>query len=65
MNKKICDICQENEADVSYKVKKSKRGIFIHSQNGARSKNNSIWSIYEKIDICKQCAEKLINGLQQ
>ena len=64
MNKRICDICQLNEADVSYKVKKSKRGIFC-SQNAARNKNNSIWSVYEKIDICKQCADKLINGLQQ
>lgn len=56
--KRICDICNKNEASRSFKIKTQKKGQYefgscIH-WNGNR------WTAWEKIDICGECGEKLM-----
>lgn len=59
MDKRICDVCDKNEADTSYKVKKSTLGRHCTGGSGARGIVCG-WGLYEKIDICHECAEILL-----
>lgn len=59
MDKRICDVCDKNEANTSYKVKKSTLGRHHTGGSGARGIVYD-WGLYEKIDICDECAEKLL-----
>ena len=45
----ICDLCQQNEAKYSFKVKRAEQIPWDHSR----------FTRYKRIDICKDCAEKL------
>lgn len=56
MIREVCDVCQKNDADKRYKIKKSSK-VYIH---GAAYKGR-FWNSYEKILICNECAEKLFN----
>lgn len=47
--KTICDICKLNEADDSYKFKRSEKYCSFW------------WGRYEVIDICEECANKLFD----
>lgn len=60
--KRICDICKEREASRSFKCKLSLKGLYEKTTYGIKW-NSNIWSLYEKIDICGECAEKLL-GLE-
>jgi hypothetical protein len=59
LDKRICDVCNKNEANASYKVKKSTLGRCCTGGYGARGIAFG-WGIYEKIDICDECGEKLL-----
>ncbi len=59
MEKRICDICRINESSRSYKVKHSRRGCCERTKNGVMW-NSLLWTPYERIDICEECAEKLL-----
>lgn len=59
MDKRICDVCGKNEANTSYKVKKSIFGRHYTGGSGARGIVCD-WGLYEKIDICGECAERLL-----
>jgi hypothetical protein len=61
MKKRVCDICKLNDADRSFKVKKSDRGIWVKTHNGG-FRDNNYWSRYKKIDICKTCAGRLFEA---
>lgn len=45
--KRICDICNRNEASRSFRIQMSNVNKF------------GKWSPYKEIDICGECAEKL------
>ena len=49
MNKCICDICNKNEANHKFKVKKYMMTDYILGKSG-----------YRKIDICDSCYHKLM-----
>lgn len=53
MNKRICDICEKNEANNNYKIKQEK--CFGYSDMG------HIFPRYEwvEVDICDECFEKM------
>lgn len=51
MDRRICDICKAKDASKSFKVKESH---VYHGFDGG-------WSPYRKIDLCDNCAEKLLN----
>lgn len=60
MNKRVCDVCGENEATSSYKVKRS---IFCRHSVGSGPSARGIaccWGPYEKIDICEECSETIL-----
>lgn len=54
MIREICDICKKNDADKKFKIKRSVKGYRL----GA-GYLGYIWSPYEKIVICNECADKL------
>lgn len=57
MNKLICDICGKNEADKSFKVKKSVPRIHVDEYgNKIPSKR------WERIDICYICYYNIIKA---
>lgn len=56
MIKEICDVCQKNDADKRYKIKQSAKCYMTGAAHLDR-----IWSPYEKIVICNECAEKLFS----
>ncbi len=60
IKKKICDICNEREATRSFKIKRSQIGCFVKGR-GARFWAPYIWTPWERIDICNECGEKIIN----
>lgn len=55
----ICDICKQNEASRSFRVQKKVKGGYegdhLHS-----FWNPLKWSEWEEINICGECAEKLL-----
>ena len=57
--KRICDICNKNEASRSFKCKLSLKGCLEKTGYGSRW-NSDLWQPYEKIDICGECAETLL-----
>ena len=57
--KRMCDVCNKKEASRSFKCKLSLKGQYEKTGYGFRW-NSSIWSPYEKIDICGDCAEKIL-----
>ncbi|WP_024347414.1 hypothetical protein [Lacrimispora indolis] len=59
MEKRICDICKTNESSRSYKVKQSLKGHYEKTSYGGRW-NSLLWTPYERIDICGECAERLL-----
>lgn len=59
MNKILCDICKQNEANKKFKVKMSRRGCYERTGYGGRW-NDSIWKPYKRLDICEKCGEKLL-----
>lgn len=59
MNKRICDVCENNDASTSYKIKKSTLGRHYTGGSGARG-IVYCWGLYEKIDVCEDCAEKIL-----
>lgn len=56
---RICDVCKNKLASRSFKVKLSLKGQYERTGYGGRW-NSLIWSPYERIDICGECAEKLL-----
>ena len=54
MVREICDVCKKNDADKRYKIKQSAKCYMPGAAHLDR-----IWSPYEKIVICNECAEKL------
>lgn len=56
MVKELCDICKENDANVKFKIKRARRGMWIGS-----SFNKEYWKPYETIEICDKCANKHFN----
>ena len=58
VEKRICDICNKNEASRSFKVKQSLKGYYEKTSHSLRWVRK--WSAYEKIDICGECGEKLL-----
>lgn len=59
IEKRICDICEINESSRSYKVKQSLKGCYEKTGYGGRW-NSLLWTPYKRIDICGECAEKLL-----
>ena len=59
MNKIICDVCVKNEASREYKIKIREKGHW--SGYSRRAFYSSSWGDLEEIDICGECAEKLLN----
>lgn len=47
---KVCDLCKVREPNRKFKVKMSKQVDSI----------KDIWSFYERVSICEDCAEKLL-----
>ena len=47
--KRICDICDKNEASRSFRVQMAKVNKF------------GKWTPYEQIDTCGECAEKILS----
>ena len=59
--KHICDICNTNEADERYKIKRSRRGMWLRG-NGYSKWDSTIWQPYQKIAMCHECKEKLLSN---
>ena len=59
MNKIICDICGKNEASREYKIKIREKGHW--SPYSRRAFYSISWGDWKEIDICGECAEKLLN----
>lgn len=55
----ICDVCKEREANRSFKVKLSKKLAYKKVYGGGIT-YDPWWKRYHKIDICQECAEKLL-----
>lgn len=51
MEQRVCDICKNNLADMSFKVKCSNRCL------------NNFWGRYEDIDVCNECGNKLLGAV--
>lgn len=60
MVKVCCDICKENDANISFKIKKSRKGMWIR-RSGGNFFDKNCWQPYEKIVICDKCAKKLLD----
>lgn len=56
---RLCDICGEREASRSFKCKRSNKGRYVAHGSGITWM--PIWNPYEKIDICGECGERLLN----
>ena len=56
---RLCDICGEREASRSFKCKRSQKGRYVSHRSGVTWM--PIWNPYEKIDICGECGEKILN----
>lgn len=59
MVKCVCDICNEREASRKFKVKVSRKGMYLHAGSGIRW-DSSVWQPWQKIHICGECGEKLL-----
>ena len=59
MNIKVCDLCKSKEPNKRFKVKMSRKGCYQSTGHGFRWVD--IWQPYEKIDICGECGERLLN----
>lgn len=59
MQKQICDICELRDATQSYQIRKSRRTIRDCLPLPFRF---GIWSEWETVDMCEECAEKLFNA---
>lgn len=59
MDKRICDMCNTKEASKSYKINCSSKKRMRTAGDGARGIIFD-WSPYEKVDICEECADKLL-----
>lgn len=57
--KKICDICNKNEASREFQVRRSLKGCWEGTYNRGRW-NSDKWTEWETIDICGECAETLL-----
>ncbi|MFR8012074.1 MAG: hypothetical protein ACLU8W_09990 [Clostridia bacterium] len=55
MIKCVCDICRKNEADEHFKVKKLVPTLLTEL---------GVFDTWERIDICQECYNKLIKGLE-
>ena len=55
----VCDICETKRPDKRFKIKMSRRGQYIRTGYGGKW-DSSLWQPYERIDICEDCAEKLL-----
>lgn len=53
MVKRLCDVCKTNTASKSFKVKEAHKNL--------SPLYKGMWTSYKKIDICDECAEKLLN----
>ena len=58
----ICDICKTNEASRSFRVQKRVKGRY-EGDHLHFFWNPSAWTGWEEIDICGECAAKLL-GLE-
>lgn len=58
MIREICDVCKKNDANVKYKIKKSRKGMYVRGSNCIKWVGD-IWQPWERIMICDECAEKL------
>ena len=52
----VCDICGQREASRRFKVKVSRKGMYVNC-----IWEPGFWRPYKKIDICGECGEKLLN----
>lgn len=59
MQKCICDLCKENDASRMFKVKKLQKK-FIGNVPTPNQRFGDTWGNWEDIDICSECAEKLL-----
>lgn len=53
MLKRLCDVCGIKDASKSFKVKEAHKNL--------SPLYKGMWASYKKIDICYECAEKLLN----
>lgn len=60
MHVELCDICKKNEADRKYKIKHSKRGMYVKSYGFSKWCSN-VWTPWEKISICDECGKKFLD----
>lgn len=60
MIREICDVCHNNDADTKYKIKKSRKGMYVRSPNLIKWVGD-IWQPWEKIMICDECAKKIFS----
>lgn len=58
-DKRICDICNINNAVRSFKIKVSKKGQYLKNPNLIYWED-SLWTPYKKIDICSECGNKIL-----
>ena len=59
MNIEVCDLCKNKSPDKKFKVKMSRKGYY--ERTGRCIHWTGMWQPYEKISICEDCAEKLLN----
>lgn len=59
MIKEVCDICKENQPDKRFKIKMSRRGVYLRTGYGSKF-DAQLWQPYERISICNECAEKVL-----
>lgn len=61
--KRICDICDRNEASRSFKIKTRSKGQYECDDYGI-SWNGNRWTAWENVDVCSECGEKLLENLR-
>lgn len=64
MKIELCDMCKQNEPSKKFKVKMSRRGAWMNNGYVHRWCDD-IWQPYEKIAICKNCANKLFSVFEE
>ena len=58
--KRICDVCNRNEASREFQVRHSLKGCWERKGSCSGFWNANKWTEWETIDICGECAETLL-----
>lgn len=64
MIRELCDICEKNDVNVRYKIKKSRKGTW-EDMGVSWFFDKDRWQPYQEIVICDECAEKLFGVMKK